>query len=235
MSHEITLCLTIGNRPEPLEKTLRSLLPLVDFKHIIAINDFRDAPTNAMFTKICPEGTLINLPEQVGHHQAVDTLYQMVKTEYIFHCEDDWLFDGQIPVQKILKLLDATPELSAVCLRKIEDIPMAPEEKFKILTCEAMGLQYSRLDPLHDQWHGYTFNPHIASVRNWKTLGGFKAFKKERHVSRHMRLLGQHVAYLKPGHCSHIGDGISVSQVPNRFHRLKSWLTGLKTRDSSPK
>lgn len=112
MPNDITLCLTIGNRPEPLEKTLLSLLPRIDFKHIIAINDFRDAPTNEMFMKICPQGTLINLSTQVGHHQAVDAMYNLVKTKYIFHCEDDWMFDGEIPVQEILKLLDSQPELS---------------------------------------------------------------------------------------------------------------------------
>lgn len=89
MTSEITLCLTIGNRPEPLEKTLMSLLPRIEFQHIIAINDFRDTPTNEMFLKMCPQGTLINLPKQVGHHQAVDAMYKLVKTKYVFHCEDD--------------------------------------------------------------------------------------------------------------------------------------------------
>lgn len=226
MSNEITLCLTIGNRPEPLEKTLLSLLPKINFKHIIAINDFRDTPTNEMFIKLCPQGTLINLPTQVGHHQAVDAMYSLVKTKYVFHCEDDWIFDGAIPVGEILQLLDSKPELSEICLRKIQDIPMSDEEKCKIKTYEELGLQYSRLDALHDQWHGYTFNPHIASIDSWRVLGGFKQFKKERHVSRHIRSQGKHVAYLHPGYCSHIGDGISVSIRPSRFDRLKKFFTG---------
>ncbi|OYU30404.1 MAG: hypothetical protein CFE39_13685 [Comamonadaceae bacterium PBBC2] len=225
MPHEITLCLTIGNRPEPLEKTLLSLLPMIEFQHIIAINDFRDAPTNEMFLKMCPQGTLINLHKQVGHHQAVDAMYKLVKTKYVFHCEDDWLFEGDIPVEPVLNLLQSKPEISEVCLRKVEDIPMNEEEASKILTCEGSGLTYKRLDPMHEQWHGYTFNPHIASLDNWNRLGGFHQFKKERHVSRHMRSWGQHVAYLTPGHCSHIGDGISVSIQPSRIDRLKKWFS----------
>lgn len=224
MPNEITLCLTIGNRPETLEKTLMSLLPKIEFNHIIAINDFRDTLTNEMFKKICPQGTLINLPKQVGHHQAVDAMYKLVKTKYIFHCEDDWFFEGEIPLQSILNLLESKPELSEVCLRKVEDIPMNEEESSKILTCEALGLTYKRLDPIHEQWHGYTFNPHIASLDNWKRIGGFHQFKKERHVSRSIRSQGQHVAYLAPGYCSHIGDGISVSVQPSRLDRLKQWL-----------
>jgi hypothetical protein len=227
MHNDITLCLTIGNRPEPLEKTLLSLLPKMAFKNIIAINDFRDNPTNEMFRKLCPEGTLINLPEQVGHHQAVDAMYKLVKTKYVFHCEDDWFFEGDIPVQSILQLLEAKPGLSEVCLRRVDDIPMSDEEKSKVMTCEALDLQYKRLDLLHEQWHGYTFNPHIASLDNWRMLGGFHQFKKERHVSRHFREQGKHVAYLSSGCCRHIGDGISVSIKPTRLDRLKKWLGNL--------
>ncbi|MFM6993199.1 MAG: glycosyltransferase [Rhodoferax sp.] len=227
MPNQITLCLTIGNRPEPLEKTLRSLLPQIKFDHIIAINDFRDSPTNEMFRQLCPNGTLINLPEQVGHHKAVDAMYKLVKTKYVFHCEDDWLFEGDIPIQSILNLLNAKSELSEICLRRVEDIPMSEEEKSKILTCEGLDLQYKRLDPLHEQWHGYTFNPHIASLDNWRMLGGFHQFKKERHVSRHFRGRGMHVAYLTPGYCSHIGDGISVSIKPTRLDRMKNWFSNL--------
>ena len=71
----LTLCLTIGRRPELLRQTLQSLLDKVEFADIIAINDFRDEETNQVFRELCPQGTLINLNEQVGHHKAVDTMY----------------------------------------------------------------------------------------------------------------------------------------------------------------
>ena len=88
-----TLCLTIGRRPELLRQTLESLFDQSpSFAHVIAINDFGDAPTNAVFKAMCPMGELVDLGRQVGHHAAVDAMYQRIQTPYVFHCEDDWLF-----------------------------------------------------------------------------------------------------------------------------------------------
>ena len=106
----LTLCLTIGRRPELLRQTLQSLLDKVEFADIIAINDFRDEETNQVFRELCPEGLLINLPTQVGHHKAVDEMYSKVQTEYIFHCEDDWLFDQPIEFEKYIKTLKKNPK-----------------------------------------------------------------------------------------------------------------------------
>ncbi len=38
----VTLCLTIGRRPELLRQTLTSLMGVGHFAKVIAINDFRD-------------------------------------------------------------------------------------------------------------------------------------------------------------------------------------------------
>lgn len=75
----------------------------------------------------------------------------------------------------------------------------------------AQGVRYARLDNLHDQWHGYTFNPHLISMDTLREIGKFGAFKKERHVSRFLRKKGKYVAYIKPGACHHIGEDHSVS------------------------
>ena len=58
-TQNITLCLTIGKRPQELRRTLESILSQINFEHIIAINDFRDEETNQVFRELCPHGTLI--------------------------------------------------------------------------------------------------------------------------------------------------------------------------------
>ena len=66
----------------------------------------------------------------------------------------------------------------------------------------------------HRQWHGHTFNPHLTPVNIWRDVSGFSKFKKERHVSRHLRGRGLRVAYLQPGYREHIGEGNSVANPP---------------------
>lgn len=127
MDSSIALCITIGRRPELLRQTLESLLGRAEFKQIIAINDFRDEETNEVFRNLCPSGTLISLTEQLGHHRAVDAMYAKVKTPYVLHCEDDWLFDQDLRIAESIQLLNALPDVSMVCLRKYADFGHDPE------------------------------------------------------------------------------------------------------------
>lgn len=211
MDSSIALCLTIGRRPELLRQTLESLLSRAKFKQIIAINDFRDEETNEVFRNLCPSGTLISLPEQLGHHLAVDAMYAKVQAPYVLHCEDDWLFDQDLRIAESIQLLNALPQISMVCLREYADFGHDPAVVAQTFMQEFNGIAYRRLDRTHKQWHGYTFNPHIASIDLWKKIGPFAQFKKERHISRSLRKLGQHVAYLEPSACHHIGELDSVS------------------------
>jgi hypothetical protein len=224
----ITLCLTIGNRPDLLKQTLDSLLPLVEIKHIIAINDFRDTPSNDMFKSLCPQGQLISLDHQLGHHKAVDHMYAQVSTPYVLHCEDDWVFNQPIDLANGMHLLESDLGISQVCLRKVSDFDLTEDEKKLILVCRDNELRYQRLDGLHPQWHGFTFNPHLARLDLWKKLGGFAQFKKERHISRHLRSKGSFTAYMNPGCCEHIGEFQSVSPSASNPTGLRLWRKKFK-------
>lgn len=229
----VTLCLTIGKRPELLKRTLDSLLPIAEFKHIIAINDFRDEATNEMFRRLCPAGKLISLEHQLGHHKAVDQMYQFIPTDYVLHCEDDWVFDKSIDLNSAIQLINSNSSISQVCLRKVTDFHLTENARSKVLKCQQNELEYYRLDGLHPQWHGYTFNPHLIKLDLWKELGGFGQFKKERHISRHLRSKKYFTAYMNPGCCEHIGELQSVSQStsnPTALHLLRKKIKNLFVR-----
>jgi hypothetical protein len=211
MENKISLCLTIGRRPNLLRETLNTLLHRANFNQIIAINDFRDKETNDVFKELCPTGILLNLNKQLGHHRAVDLMYSKVSSPYILHCEDDWLFNSDLMLSESIKLLQGNKNIGSVCLRTIEDSNLNSQDKSKALAQEFNGIKFCRLDGLHEQWHGYTFNPHVTSLSQWKEFGPYSAFKKERHISRKLRSTGTFVAYLQPGSCVHIGVDDSVS------------------------
>jgi hypothetical protein len=211
MNFEIDLCLTIGRRPSLLRQTLESLLHRANFNQIIAINDFRDQETNDVFKELCPKGILINLDDQLGHHGAVDLMYSKVVSPYILHCEDDWIFDSDLMLEEAIQLLRSNKYVGSVCLRKIEDFNLSEEQHTLKITQKFNNIEYCRLDGTHEQWHGFTFNPHVTSLSNWRDFGPYSVFKKERHISRKLRDLGIYVAYLQPGSCAHTGAADSVS------------------------
>lgn len=218
----VTLCITMGCRPDLLAKTLTSLLQHAAFQHVIAINDFRDEPTNAMFKKLCPTGQLISLDHQLGHHGAIDHLYSQVQTPWVMHCEDDWSFTKDLDLQSLASTLSQQPWMAGVCFRSLSDFEISNDDQAKILHEIHEGVAFYRLDPLHSQWHGYTFNPHFASVEVWKRFGPFTSFKKERHISRLVRQTGLVMPYLAGGGCVHLGDDQSVS-YPKNNERSALW------------
>ncbi|MFB6349603.1 glycosyltransferase [Moraxella sp. ZJ142] len=221
---KVTLCLTIGKRPKELAQTLNSLINQLKFQHIIAINDFGDEATNQVFIEKCPQGQLINLGYNLGHHKAIDYMYQQVKTPYIFHCEDDWLFDSQPDIAKAIQILETHPQISCIGFRKTDDFLYTPEQRdaVKALGDDLVG--YVRVDHLHEQWHGYSFNPHLAKTALWQRHQPFANFKKERHISRFLRKQGMHMLFLEQGNCHHIGHE-SVSNPPKKtlWQKLKFW------------
>lgn len=226
--NNITLCLTIGKRPDLLHQTLTSLLEKYHFENIIAINDFGDKETNDVFLDLCPHGILLNQENHIGHHRAVDKMYQCVTTDYIFHCEDDWYFDSELNIASYIELLKTDPCITSVCLRKILDFPFSDEDLMKVEYLDTIPVKAAKLTALHEQWHGYTFNPHIISVDTWKEIGNFSTYKKERHISRWLRKKGKYVLFLKEGVCYHIGENNSIANPPktNIFVQMKAKIFG---------
>ena len=224
MQDRITHCLTIGRRPDLLRQTLDSIGPLRALS-TLAINDFGDEETSAVLRKLCPNGRIVGPGHHLGHHPAVDAMYTEVQTPYILHGEDDWCFSRTDFLADALRLLEAEPLISVVCFRATLDIPLSDKDRAKIVTEARAGIRYERLDALHPQWYGYSFNPHLARRSMWQERGGFSQFEKERHLSRHLRARGQYVAFLLPKACRHIGEGRStVWGKPSRFRKFKNWL-----------
>jgi len=60
-SEQVTICITMGLRPDLLRQNLESLHPLIAELPVLAVNDFGDTETNQAFADICPAGELVDL------------------------------------------------------------------------------------------------------------------------------------------------------------------------------
>ena len=212
MSGQIKICMTMGLRPDYLEQTIESLGSQMRLLPIVVINDFGDEPTNRMFDRLCPHGRRIDLGGRVGHHAAVDAMYEAVETPYIFHIEDDWDFARTDFLPEAIALLESDPDLTSICVRELEDMPI-PEDRIGRIAYDQMdGVEFARLTRVHMRWYGFTFNPHVIRRTTWQDLGGYSGFGKELDISRHMRSQGRHVGYLEGGGCRHIGAEHSIAR-----------------------
>lgn len=223
--NNVTLCLTMGGRPDLLKKSLESLKNLYEFEKVIAINDFSDKRCDIVFKEIYPDGFLISDGVKRGHHGAINKLYEGIETEFIFHTEDDWVFKEHIDFESIKELLLNRKNIISYCFRevesflRVEELDAVKKESFK-------SLRFNNLFKVHPEWYSYTFNPHLTLTETMRSIGGFENYKKERHISRVLKKNNQFVAYAAPGICVHIGEEQSVAN-PNahkKKSRLRVWI-----------
>ena len=108
-NQKVTFVLTSCKRFDLLEQTLRSFLKYNTYpieeniviedgpeieKLTLILNKFSDIKFKALF----------NNP-QLGQLRSIERAYSHVITEFIFHCEDDWLFYKSGFIEKSLLVL----------------------------------------------------------------------------------------------------------------------------------
>ena len=54
---------------------------------------------------------------RIGQIKSIDKAYKEVKTEYVFHCEDDWEFLREGFIEKSMEMLKEDPKIAVVGLR----------------------------------------------------------------------------------------------------------------------
>jgi hypothetical protein len=103
-----------------------------------------------------------------GQIYSIDRAYSMVKTDLIFHCEDDFLFlRGGGWMQQSKDILAKNPKISMVSLRGWDcnghpNIDMPPYEGFKIQSPNWKG-----------GWGGINFNPGLRRLSDYKKIGTY--------------------------------------------------------------
>lgn len=222
---DVTLCFTMGGRPDLLERSIESIQEKWNFSHVVAVNDFCDPDCDEIFKRKFPEGILLSDGRKRGHHGAVDWMYQHIQTPYVFHTEDDWIFPAFVDFELIKNFLEQEPKVISYCFRCPADF--IDEAALKAAHChESNGVAYIDLSGTHEEWYGYSFNPHVIKTETLRGIGAFSQYKKERHISRSLKKLGGFVAYADTRQCEHIGEGMSVANpdAGKQKSALRLWL-----------
>jgi hypothetical protein len=156
--------------------------------------------------------------ERRGQIFSIDRAYREVNTEFIMHCEDDWLFErgaGEF-VRESKAILGEYPEILQVSLRGDtgwHPLVKVPRFPFLIATPYWRGV-----------WGGIAFNPGLRRVSDYKKLGTYGAhvsfgqtgLQHEEALSRLLLDAGYRIADLGRAICVHIGGGRSraVEKLP---------------------
>ena len=174
---EITVVVTSSNRHDLLERTLDSFFRYNTYPRIKRVIISEDSSRYPHFIEesgkytACPVYILGHRP-RLGQLLSIDVAYKYVDTEYIFHCEDDWEFYAPGFIETSFPILDSSPHILQVHLRRPDDVfPMGkltcatdPSRKFTIIE--------KGESPVGD-WYGFSFNPGLRRLSDYKALGSY--------------------------------------------------------------
>lgn len=207
--NSVSVALTSCGRVDLLYKTLDSFFKYNTYK----IDNFfitEDKNNNSdqvknMIEKYFPQVTLIVTESRIGQLKAVDLLYSKINTDYIFHCEDDWLFKKEGFIEKSINILESDDKILQVHIRAPTDLNGQPttEPYFINQNIAVRKLHYNFMDI----WHGFSFNPGLRKKSVVSLIEKFSNFKYEYEFSIFYKNLGFYAVVIDQpsGFVEHIG------------------------------
>lgn len=172
---DVTVVITACGRTDLLEYTLDSF-----FRHntypISKVIIVEDSGQPQDFTKVkhlikCPVEFIIN-ETNLGQMKSIDKAYAKVDTDYIFHCEEDWLFLKPGFIEKSFELLDYDPNIFTVWLRSYHEKKISPalDKSKKIELPSGDYFYYIKVSEGKPWQNGFTLNPGLRRTKDCMLL-----------------------------------------------------------------
>ena len=153
--------------------------------------------------------------KRVGQIKALDALMKKVQTPFYFNLEDDWQFVKPGFIELSFEVMQRHSQMINLVLRGAGNANGHPElqrqgEPFNILTTAYKGI-----------WHGFSFNPSLRRLSDYKLLPG-KSYSKhtrfrfkqpwisESDLGELYRRMGYYAGNTKETYCAHTGDNRGI-------------------------
>ena len=227
----VTVCLTSCGRPDLLARTLQSFRRFNPGGAIVISEDCADAALIAEITAAYPDMTILSGPERLGHMRSIDRLFSTVKTPYLFHLEDDWLFDAPVNWKAAIALLEARDDVANVSVRAFSEIKEKYRRKSDALILDGETFRLMHRDA-HPEFFGWSNNPGLMRTSLYAAYAPFGRMRHDQ-MSALIKRDGRREAYLVPGVAHHIGQKRNVTDPttpPRPKSKTAKWLRWLKGR-----
>lgn len=177
MIEPITVIFFSCRRLNLLQRTVNAFIthntyPIYEF---IIVNDSTDSFIHERLRQLYPDFTLVLNKENVGLFKSIDLGYAHVKTEYLFHCEDDWMVtkDGFLP--KSLWIMQNNPMVEEVWLKDYNNHPMDD------CIYDVYGLKYKLasqnvnkgFEGYDEGWHGFATACSLKRLSDYRKVAPY--------------------------------------------------------------
>jgi hypothetical protein len=215
----VTVCLTSCARMDLLRRTLASFAAFNPGGGLIVSEDSGDPAMRDAIASEFPSATLIWAPERLGQMRSIDRMFSRVTTPYLFHLEDDWLFDGAVDWAALIRLLETRSDVANIAVRDFEEIKPKYRARSDRTVIEGQVFQVMRTDA-HPEFFGWSNGPGLQRTKTYFEYAPFAALRHDQ-VSARIKADGGREAFALPGVAHHIGQQRNVVD-PTTPPRAKS-------------
>lgn len=185
---DVTVVITSCGRFDLLERTLKSLDEFNTYpvrKVIIT----EDSGSDSVFDVIPAAWAqyvqvFVNNPK-LGQLRSIDLAYANVETEWVFHCEDDWQFYRTGFIEDSMLLLKEDKQALQVWLRSFaHDLQIHSPYVYLGERKQLEGVVYHELMSHKEEWQGFSFNPGLRRLADYKLHAPYQQFSGEKALSK---------------------------------------------------
>ncbi len=227
----VTVCVTSCGRLDLLAETIRTFRTFNPGGRFLISEDTTDAAVIATVQRSYPEATVLSGPKRLGIMGSIDRLYSQVETPFVFHLEDDWIFDGPVEWGTAIALLGARADVAQVCVRAIDEIKPKHRTRSDLTTFQGHDFRIMQTSA-HPEFYAWSPNPGLMALSTYHTYAPFTRVQPDQ-MSGVMKKDGLRQAFLLPGVARHIGQGRNVVDptMPARpKSRVQKMLRAVKKR-----
>jgi hypothetical protein len=208
--NKISLVVITDGRQSCIEQTIDRFNELInyDFFEKLIINDSGDPRYHEFLVNRFPQFNVISHEQRRGLAGAVQSAWDSVSKEsdYVFHLEDDFVFNKSIDISHLAFLLRKNPHLVQMALVRAPVNP--PEEEVGGFVFQHLA-DYSQKEDFFEHGRLFTLNPSLYPMSTvkmgWPDHGGESEFTSKVHTIDKDYRFGFYGNIYDPPLVTHIG------------------------------
>lgn len=225
--NKITLTITTCKRLELFKQTIKSFfsncLDTDLIQEIIIIDDsssINDIKDMQYFLKDYKYKITIISGNQKNHALSLNVLFSKVKTDYIFHLEDDWEFKKGDLIRQAFQIIDDNKNIKSVIMRNW--IEQGAKNQIKKMTKAGIKYYIHNYNGLRfvkgniNTYPGYSLNPSLQNIKEIRDIGEFENKELfELRFAYNYYSNGFLIGMTSQDYCKHIGGALSAYKLNN--------------------
>jgi hypothetical protein len=158
-----------------------------------------------------------------GQIKSIVDVYNLIKTPYVFHCEDDWIYTRKDFIEESLKILEYDEKIIQVWLEsresasRLDVFNYGPLKKYK-----GIGFRKVFCKPGWE-WGYFSFRPGVKRMKDYHTIGGYEKYKNELDIGVSYKKLGYYTVIIEKPAVEDIGLDQTI------FDPTRKWPKRRKT------